>query len=86
MVEENARLEFHCLWKEMKRTGKQSHILTDLVSNKINSVNTDVQGSINPNPNPNTNTNTSTNPNTNTNTSTNHNPKTTPSLRMYKAT
>jgi len=45
IVEENARLEFECLWKEQQRTGMQSHILTDLLSQKINLVNTQVQSS-----------------------------------------
>jgi len=45
MVEANARSEFECIWKEQQRSGEQSHILTDLVSNKINQVNTDVQTS-----------------------------------------
>ena len=38
-------MEFECLWKEQQRTGMQSHILTDLLSQKINLVNTQVQSS-----------------------------------------
>jgi len=45
-VEENARLEFDCLWKAKQESSDiHSHVLTDLLSTKINQVNIDVQGS-----------------------------------------
>jgi glutamate dehydrogenase len=36
IIEENARLEFNCIWNENQRTGTPSSILSDTLSNKIN--------------------------------------------------
>jgi glutamate dehydrogenase len=36
---QNADLEFECIWKEHERTGLPRYILTDKVSNKINTLN-----------------------------------------------
>ena len=45
VIEENARLEFNCLWIEHERTGEQRAVLTDVLSTKINDLNVDVQNS-----------------------------------------
>ena len=45
IIEENARLEFGCLWAEHERTGEQRAVLTDILSTKINDLNVDVQNS-----------------------------------------
>eukprot|EP01065_Artemidia_motanka_P026959 TRINITY_DN32198_c0_g1_i1.p1 TRINITY_DN32198_c0_g1~~TRINITY_DN32198_c0_g1_i1.p1 ORF type:complete len:1092 (+),score=422.20 TRINITY_DN32198_c0_g1_i1:77-3277(+) len=44
-VEENARLEFECIWKEAQRTGKPNCVLSDEVSAKINEMNDAIQSS-----------------------------------------
>eukprot|EP00004_Rigifila_ramosa_P011933 TRINITY_DN255_c0_g1_i1.p1 TRINITY_DN255_c0_g1~~TRINITY_DN255_c0_g1_i1.p1 ORF type:complete len:1315 (+),score=323.10 TRINITY_DN255_c0_g1_i1:52-3996(+) len=38
-VEENAHLEFECLWKEKQASGTPYHLLTDALSDKINTLN-----------------------------------------------
>eukprot|EP01061_Rhynchopus_euleeides_P046235 TRINITY_DN86_c0_g3_i3.p1 TRINITY_DN86_c0_g3~~TRINITY_DN86_c0_g3_i3.p1 ORF type:complete len:1049 (+),score=512.66 TRINITY_DN86_c0_g3_i3:48-3149(+) len=42
-VEENARMEFECLWAEHKKTKVKMSILTDTVSHKINALNDSIQ-------------------------------------------
>jgi glutamate dehydrogenase len=44
-VEALADAEFECLWREKLRTGHHSHILTEMVSAKINTLNDFVQAS-----------------------------------------
>ena len=44
-VEENARMEFECLWAEHKKTGEKMSILTDIISHKINTLNDNIQSS-----------------------------------------
>ncbi len=44
-IENDADLEFECIWREHLRTGTPRYILTDQVSNKINSLNEFVQQS-----------------------------------------
>eukprot|EP01062_Namystynia_karyoxenos_P079143 TRINITY_DN8296_c0_g1_i1.p1 TRINITY_DN8296_c0_g1~~TRINITY_DN8296_c0_g1_i1.p1 ORF type:complete len:1067 (+),score=408.58 TRINITY_DN8296_c0_g1_i1:107-3307(+) len=44
-VEENARLEFECIWAEWERTQKPKSLLSDEVSAKINVMNDAIQGS-----------------------------------------
>eukprot|EP00754_Rhynchopus_humris_P016243 Rhum_TRINITY_DN14505_c12_g1::Rhum_TRINITY_DN14505_c12_g1_i1::g.98056::m.98056/K15371/GDH2; glutamate dehydrogenase len=44
-VEENARMEFECLWAEWKKTKIKMTLLTDVVSCKINSLNDAIQSS-----------------------------------------
>jgi glutamate dehydrogenase len=38
-IEKDAELEFECIWKEHERTGKHRYLLTDEVSEKINTLN-----------------------------------------------
>eukprot|EP01102_Stenamoeba_stenopodia_P010931 TRINITY_DN3333_c0_g1_i1.p1 TRINITY_DN3333_c0_g1~~TRINITY_DN3333_c0_g1_i1.p1 ORF type:complete len:1413 (-),score=426.56 TRINITY_DN3333_c0_g1_i1:107-4300(-) len=44
-IEENAALEFECIWKEHEQTKIPRHVLTDKVSDKINSLNDLIQDS-----------------------------------------
>ncbi|GAM20879.1 hypothetical protein SAMD00019534_040540 [Acytostelium subglobosum LB1] len=44
-IEENARLEFDCIWRENAKTKTPRTILTDLISDKINSLNDSIQSS-----------------------------------------
>eukprot|EP01133_Synstelium_polycarpum_P011640 gene11640-13590_t len=44
-IEENARLEFECIWKEHEKTKTPRSILTDLISNKINELDDSIQTS-----------------------------------------
>eukprot|EP00823_Brevimastigomonas_motovehiculus_P009933 TRINITY_DN97_c0_g1_i2.p1 TRINITY_DN97_c0_g1~~TRINITY_DN97_c0_g1_i2.p1 ORF type:complete len:973 (-),score=285.40 TRINITY_DN97_c0_g1_i2:147-3065(-) len=44
-VENNADMEFECIWKECARTGIARNIMTNLVSDKINSINLFIQAS-----------------------------------------
>lgn len=39
IIENNARLEFECIWKEHERTGTPRSVLCDDLSNKINALN-----------------------------------------------
>jgi glutamate dehydrogenase len=45
IIEENARLEFGCIWDEHERTGTRRALLTDELSMKINDLNVNVQNS-----------------------------------------
>lgn len=42
-IAENARLEFNCIWNEMQANKSKSSILTDQLSDKINSLNDYIQ-------------------------------------------
>lgn len=42
-IEENARLEFECLWREHEKTGHHRCILSDELSKKINDLNDQIQ-------------------------------------------
>ncbi|KAM9956355.1 hypothetical protein ACTFIR_003068 [Dictyostelium discoideum] len=44
-IESNARLEFECIWSEHESTKTPRSILSDLLSNKINSLNDSIQTS-----------------------------------------
>ncbi|HBE01939.1 MAG: hypothetical protein A2096_07550 [Spirochaetes bacterium GWF1_41_5] len=44
-IRENSRLEFEILWREHQNTGKPFSELSDLLSEKINRINTDISGS-----------------------------------------
>jgi len=44
-IEENARLEFECIWSEHEKTKTPRSILTDLISNKINQLDDSIQTS-----------------------------------------
>jgi len=44
-IEENAALEFECIWREHERTMKPRCVLSDLLSQKINQLNDRIQGS-----------------------------------------
>ncbi|EGG19619.1 NAD+ dependent glutamate dehydrogenase [Cavenderia fasciculata] len=44
-IEENARLEFQCIWAEHEKTKTSRCILSDLISNKINHLNDAIQDS-----------------------------------------
>nr|AOE43332.1 glutamate dehydrogenase 2 [Coremiostelium polycephalum] len=44
-IEQNARLEFECIWREHEKTKTPRSILSDLLSNKINSLNDSIQDS-----------------------------------------
>jgi len=44
-VVENAALEFECIWKEHARTKIPRYLLTDQISDKINSLNDNIQNS-----------------------------------------
>jgi len=44
-IAENARLEFNCIWNEMQANKSKSSILTDQLSDKINSLNDYIQES-----------------------------------------
>lgn len=45
-IEDNADLEFECIWKEHELTKTPRHVLTDKVSDKINSLNDMIQESV----------------------------------------
>jgi glutamate dehydrogenase len=45
-IENNAELEFLCIWNEHQRTGLPRSVIGDLVSTKINSLNDAVQNSV----------------------------------------
>ncbi|KYQ88330.1 NAD+ dependent glutamate dehydrogenase [Tieghemostelium lacteum] len=45
IIEENARQEFNCIWMEHEKTKTPRSILSDLISNKINSLNDSIQTS-----------------------------------------
>jgi glutamate dehydrogenase len=45
IVEENARLEFECIWAEHQRSGEPNYIITEQVSDKINMLNDFIQTS-----------------------------------------
>ncbi|GAM27950.1 hypothetical protein SAMD00019534_111260 [Acytostelium subglobosum LB1] len=45
IIESNARLEFECIWNEHAKTKTPRTILTDLISNKINSLTDSIQES-----------------------------------------
>lgn len=45
-IEENAALEFECIWRDHKLTKIPRHILTDKLSDKINNLNDSIQQSI----------------------------------------
>ena len=45
IVKDNARQEFEVLWQEHANTGLPRHRLTDMVSNRINELNVNVQTS-----------------------------------------
>lgn len=42
MIEENARLEFECIWKEHEKTAVLRSVISDLLSNKINKLHDDL--------------------------------------------
>lgn len=44
-IKENARLEFECLWTESKRTGTPMAITSDLISERINTLNNNLKPS-----------------------------------------
>nr|AOE43328.1 glutamate dehydrogenase 2 [Rostrostelium ellipticum] len=44
-IEENARLEFDCIWRESTKSKTPRSILSDLISDKINSLNDSIQDS-----------------------------------------
>eukprot|EP01119_Soliformovum_irregulare_P017228 TRINITY_DN507_c0_g1_i1.p1 TRINITY_DN507_c0_g1~~TRINITY_DN507_c0_g1_i1.p1 ORF type:complete len:1023 (-),score=385.85 TRINITY_DN507_c0_g1_i1:36-3032(-) len=44
-IEENARLEFDCIWQEHERTKTPRTLLSDIISNKINSLSTSISNS-----------------------------------------
>eukprot|EP01098_Paradermamoeba_levis_P012223 TRINITY_DN5303_c0_g1_i2.p1 TRINITY_DN5303_c0_g1~~TRINITY_DN5303_c0_g1_i2.p1 ORF type:complete len:267 (-),score=98.45 TRINITY_DN5303_c0_g1_i2:28-729(-) len=44
-IEMNAQMEFECLWQESRKNGTPTCILTDLVSDKINELNIQIQTS-----------------------------------------
>jgi len=44
-IEGDAELEFECIWREHERTGTARYLLTDAVSDKINSLNNFIQKS-----------------------------------------
>jgi len=41
-VEENAFLEFHCIWNEAERSGQSRVLLTDILSDRINAMNASI--------------------------------------------
>jgi glutamate dehydrogenase len=44
-IDDNAKQEFECIWRENIRTGTQRTILTDQLSNQINEINDAIQKS-----------------------------------------
>eukprot|EP00163_Fabomonas_tropica_P003925 TRINITY_DN13481_c0_g4_i1.p1 TRINITY_DN13481_c0_g4~~TRINITY_DN13481_c0_g4_i1.p1 ORF type:complete len:1026 (-),score=365.41 TRINITY_DN13481_c0_g4_i1:176-3253(-) len=42
IIENNARMEFECIWKEHERTGISNPVLTDTISLKINDLNSNI--------------------------------------------
>eukprot|EP01113_Clastostelium_recurvatum_P036530 TRINITY_DN521_c0_g2_i3.p1 TRINITY_DN521_c0_g2~~TRINITY_DN521_c0_g2_i3.p1 ORF type:complete len:1046 (+),score=339.58 TRINITY_DN521_c0_g2_i3:67-3138(+) len=45
IIEENARAEFECVWREYERTKTPRAIISDLISTKINDLNDQIQNS-----------------------------------------
>jgi len=44
-IEENARLEFECIWNENQKSGTSRCVLSDVISNKINELRTSLSNS-----------------------------------------